>query len=126
MALAGQPISPQGESGEGKFDVHLKAATGEDFVVEVKYLRNSDLEMIPENDKAMETAIIEEGMEKLAEKAMAQIEEKKYDLKFKGAGNVIYKVALVVSERTNVKIVFNKAENWVLVKNGQIYKVQKS
>jgi hypothetical protein len=65
-------------------------------------------------------------MDKLAEKAIAQIEERKYDLKFKGAGNFIYKVALVVNQRTNVKIVIKKADNWVLEKNGQIYMVAKT
>jgi hypothetical protein len=126
MALAGQPVSPQGESGEGKFDVHLKAETGDDFIIEIKYLRDSDLGKLPKNDEAQEQTIIQEAMDKLAEKAMAQIEEKKYDLKFKGAGNSIYKVALVVNQRTNVKIVFKKADIWVLEKKGQIYKVRKT
>jgi hypothetical protein len=126
MALAGQSISPQGESGEGKFDVHLKASTGDDFIIEIKYLRDSDLGKLPGNDKAKEIAIIQEAIEKLAKNAMAQIEEKKYDLKFKGAGNSIYKVALVVNERTNVKIFLKKADNWVLEKIGQIYKVAKT
>ncbi|MDR0547923.1 MAG: ATP-binding protein [Deltaproteobacteria bacterium] len=125
MALAGQEVDIQGEVGEGKFDAHLKAKNGDVFVIELKYARVDEMGK-PPNDPAKEAAWLRRKLRGLTTKALAQIEEKKYDLKFKGSGNRIFKTAIVFSERTDVMAAFKEAKNWVLVKEpGGVFKVKK-
>jgi hypothetical protein len=54
-------------------------------------------------------------MEKASVEAMNQIEMRKYDLKFKGTTNEIYKVAMVVGGYNEVRAVFSLSQNWSLV-----------
>jgi hypothetical protein len=115
LALAGQGVTVEGEPGDGRFDAHLRAATGDDFIVEIKYGRGQDFGPIPE-DAAGQNERIKEGLENLAAKALAQIEEKKYAKTFQGADSRIWKTALVISERTDIMIFFEKASNWILIK----------
>ncbi|MDR1546445.1 MAG: PD-(D/E)XK nuclease domain-containing protein, partial [Deltaproteobacteria bacterium] len=116
LALAGQGVTAEGEAGDEKFDAHLRTATGDDFIVEIKYGRMRDLGPFPE-DADGKNERIKEGLESLAAKAMAQIEAKKYSKKFQGAGSRIWKTALVISERTDVMIFFEEARNWILVES---------
>ncbi|MDR1546637.1 MAG: PD-(D/E)XK nuclease domain-containing protein, partial [Deltaproteobacteria bacterium] len=113
-------------AGDGRFDAHLRAATGDDFIVEIKLGRLQDFEPFPE-DAAGKNERIKKGLENLAAKALAQIEEKKYAKKFQGAGSRIWKTALAIIGRTNILICFEEARNWILVESddGQ-YEVKKT
>jgi hypothetical protein len=115
LALAGQGVTAEGEAGDGRFDAHLRAATGEDFIVEIKYGRVQDFGPFPE-DAAGKNERIKKGLENLVARALAQIEGKKYAKKFQGANSRIWKTALVISERTDVMIFFEEASHWILVK----------
>jgi hypothetical protein len=97
IIMAGQYIELEPSSGEGRADAIIgREATGEVFVVEIKY----------RNDSSELSAAI-----KAAKK---QIEEKKYALSFQWAASKIYKTALAISGNTEVKIEFEEALNWRL------------
>jgi hypothetical protein len=57
---------------------------------------------------------LKERMQKAAEVALSQIEEKRYTLKFQGDGSKIYKAALVVGDYMDILVVFKEASNWRL------------
>jgi hypothetical protein len=67
-------------------------------------------------------------MEKAAQKALDQIEDKKYDRKFQGQGQKIFKVALVIGHYSEVVTVIQEAKNWRLVPDlvDGLFRVEKS
>jgi hypothetical protein len=126
LGAAGQSYEAEGQSGDGFFDVHLQTPGGADFVIEMKHVRGTDPEngagageMSGETVEAGAPVRFRERMRKAAEKAMAQIEDRKYDLKFQGKGNKIYKVALVIGRRNDVLVEIRKADNWRLARNDE-------
>jgi hypothetical protein len=121
MAMAGQECDCQQSVGSGKLDVHLKTRDGNDYVIELKFVpvKVKDKEG---NDKDLTDEQIREDMEKALTAAMKQIEDRQYALKFQGQDNKIYKTALVVSGRADVRVALEAAANWSLVKDpGQPY-----
>jgi hypothetical protein len=57
--------------------------------------------------------------------AMSQIENKKHTSEFKATGGKIWKVALVVSYRADVKVVIREAANWRLASAGAgMYRIE--
>jgi hypothetical protein len=116
MALANQGVDAEGAVGDGKFDVHINVASGDDFIIELKYLHERDLPKNLPSDDESQKAMIDEEMKKLAQIALDQIEDKKYAKKFRGSGHKIYKTALVISGRSDILIVFEEAKNWKLAK----------
>jgi hypothetical protein len=118
LGAAGQDYESESSSGDGRFDIHIRTKAGADFVVEMKYVKGTKT-VIKADKKPEEVELSSdekaENMKTAAKEAIAQIEKKKYDLKFKGGGNKIYKVALVVCHRSEVLIVFEQASNWRLV-----------
>jgi hypothetical protein len=103
LAMADQGCEAEGLVGDGQFDLQVKAPSGEDFVIEIKYISDP-----------------EKKLEALSE-AIKQIEEKNYVYKFQGADNRIWKTALVINRRTEVSIRFEEAENWGLEYNDKGY-----
>jgi hypothetical protein len=126
MALAGQTVTAEVEAGDGRYDVHLKALTGDDYIIELKYLNLNDLEPLP-TKKLNKNNKINKELAKKIDEAMNQIESKKYTKKFQGLGNRIFKSAVVISGRVDVKTVFEEAKNWTLVKTSEgVYQVLES
>ncbi|MDR1086507.1 MAG: ATP-binding protein [Deltaproteobacteria bacterium] len=121
MVMAGQECDCQQSVGSGKLDVHLRARDGNDYVIELKFVqvKVKDKEG---KDKALTNEQIQKNMEKAVLEAMDQIEGNKYALKFQGQGNKIYKAALVVSGHADVRVAFEEAASWTLMKDpGQPY-----
>jgi hypothetical protein len=112
MGMAGQYYESQDESADGVFDVHLLTADGTDYIIEFKYVPKKD-----PNDSNNDLTLdkMREKMEKASVAAMDQIEMRKYDLKFKGGTNEIYKVAMVVGGYNEVRAVFSLSQHWSLV-----------
>jgi uncharacterized protein (DUF2384 family) len=65
-------------------------------------------------------------LEKKTREAFDQIEARKYHLKFQGAGNRIWKIALVIGGARDVNISFELAQNWILDLTDLYFMVQKS
>jgi hypothetical protein len=114
MIMAGQDCDCQKSVGSGKMDVHLRARDGNDYVVELKFVKAAVKVKGKEKDLTGEQ--IQKNMEKALTAAMVQIEKNKYTLKFQGRGNKIYKAALAVSGNLDVRLVLEEAANWTLVK----------
>jgi hypothetical protein len=122
LGVAGHSFVSESRPGEGFFDVQLQTANGDNFIIEMKYV---SAESGPEKPELTQDEL-NKRMEEAAQKALAQIEAKKYARKFRGQGNNIYKTALVIGDQTDVLVVFEKAENWHLVRDNQgLWKVQK-
>jgi hypothetical protein len=102
MIMAGENIEMEIAARGGIVDARYKAPDGVFYVFEIKYLA-------PEKTKKGKLIPITEAkMRARAKVAMKQIEGKKYTKGLKNAGNVIYKVALVVGGRTDVLVEFKK------------------
>jgi hypothetical protein len=112
LVMAGQGFEAEGQVGDGRFDIHFRAATGDDYIIELKHDP-----FVSANQKTMTEERINKRLEKLAKQAMTQIEKKKYTKKFQGLNNKIFKTALVIDGYTNVKVVFEEAANWLLGKS---------
>jgi hypothetical protein len=112
MGMAGQRYESQDESADGIFDVHLLTADGTDYIIEFKYVSKKDPN---DTKKDLPRDKLKEKMEKASIEAMDQIEMRKYDLKFKGGTNEIYKVAMVVGGYNEVRAVFSLSQNWSLI-----------
>jgi hypothetical protein len=110
LGLAGQTYESEGRSGDGVFDVHLRTASGDDIIIELKYLSTVN----PRSKKELTAAQLAAAMRRAAGQALKQIESKKYQLSFQGEGKAIYKMALVVGGYTDALAVFEKADNWRL------------
>jgi hypothetical protein len=100
MAMADQYFESELSGAGGRLDLHLNDPEGDDFVVEVKYLKEN------------------ENLEEKVQEAFDQIENRKYYLKFQGAGNRIWKTALVIGGAKEVTIDFEEALNWNLKLDG--------
>jgi hypothetical protein len=127
--MAGQSYEAEGSVGDGRFDVHLRLLDGTDHIVEIKRVDLSLSERKISTAKKLEepkspTADKErekqskrrELMNKALIEALTQIEDNKYAKKFQGSDNEIYKTALVIGGRADVRIVFERAANWSLKK----------
>ncbi|MDR3203500.1 MAG: PD-(D/E)XK nuclease domain-containing protein [Deltaproteobacteria bacterium] len=118
LELSGHAYDSQGPVGDGRYDLHFISSAGDDYVVEIKYVKASD----DDENKAKfhqsnkpskvilkqishELARLKAKMVKAAGEAMAQIDLKKYVNKFQGGNNKIYKVALIFGGRTQVAVV---------------------
>jgi hypothetical protein len=114
MALGsiGQRYETESRSGDGIFDVQLQTNDGTNFIIELKYVSGKD----PKTKKELSPEKLKNRVEQATVKALAQIEDKKYSLKFQGKGNTIYKTALVIGGNSEVMVVFEKADNWRLSK----------
>jgi hypothetical protein len=112
LVMAGQGFEADGQVGDGRFDIHFRAATGDDYIIELKHDP-----FVTANQKSMTEERINKRLDKLAKQAMTQIEKKKYTKKFQGLNNKIFKTALVIDGYTNVKVVFEEAANWVMGKS---------
>jgi hypothetical protein len=130
LGFADQSVIAEEVAADGRLDVHFLTKDNEEFIVELKFIpkkkktKNEEEEekrtgetprMTPE-ENAAETARIEEKTAEAVEAAMSQIEYKNYTSKFQGTGRKIWKVALVVRYRTDVRVVFREAANWRLVR----------
>jgi hypothetical protein len=107
MILAEQEVDMETPSGDGRPDVVVAFEdSSEVFVVELKYRKTT------------------RGLKGAVAKAMTQIEETKYDKKFRGAYKTIYKTALAVGHRVDVMAAIEIAPNWRLVKTRKGYAVK--
>ena len=128
LTLVGHDFDSQADSGDGILDIHLKAKNGDEFIIEMKYVSGRNIvgesgqkpKMAP-----LSPAELAKDMKNAANKAMKQIENKKYTLRFMGKKNIIYKTALIIGHYSDVLIVFEKADNWHLTENSNgLYIVQ--
>jgi sorbitol-specific phosphotransferase system component IIBC len=106
MGSADQLYDSETSSGDGMLDIHLQTADGTDFIIEMKYVSGKN-----DQGKNLTAEQLKTKMNEAAMEALNQIEEKKYDQRFKGAGNKIFKVALVVGRYANVLAIFEMALN---------------
>jgi hypothetical protein len=122
LGSVGQRYESASPSGNGFFDIYLQTTDGTDFVIEMKYVSGKNVET---NEMLSETDFAKK-IEKATRDALDQIEKKKYDVKFKGKGNKIYKTALVVGHYSDVLVVFQEAKNWQLVMaKNSLYEVKR-
>ena len=112
LLWADQPYYAEQPTGEGRVDVSLRAADGSVHVIEIKHKKEPEAKYggnPPAKDQ------IDKELRGLVDKAMAQIDFRKYAWPHQGGGAPVYKTALAVYGRTAVKIEFREAENWRLV-----------
>jgi hypothetical protein len=105
MLMAGAKVNTEGSVGDGRYDASYTAPDGTIFVFELKYCSYKGA-----RGKELSELQARKKMEESVNAAMGQIEKKNYTKPFRGTGAVIYKVALVVGDRTEVLSVF-KEEN---------------
>jgi hypothetical protein len=98
LLFAGAICNPEGAVGGGRYDLHMRSEAGDDYIIEVKRLKKDDTE----------------SAQSLAAAALEQIELKRYASMFKGGPGRVFKVAVVVSDRTCVLAVFEPVDNWTL------------
>jgi hypothetical protein len=106
MALADRKVDMETTSGDGRPDAIVAFEdSSEVFVVELKYRKTK------------------EGLGGAVAEAMTQIEETRYDKKFRGVYKTVYKTALAVGKRVDVMAAIEVAPNWRLVENeeGQFF-----
>jgi hypothetical protein len=108
LGAAGQRYESESMSGDGIADVVIRTAGGSYYVIEFKYVKNTDAE------GKLQAGRFRQRMEAAAKKALSQIEGRKYAWKFKGRGRDIWKVALVVGRYSDTLAVFEKAAGWRL------------
>ncbi|MDR1085524.1 MAG: PD-(D/E)XK nuclease domain-containing protein [Deltaproteobacteria bacterium] len=114
MAMADQNCDCQRSVGSGKLDAHLRTRDGNDYVIELKFVKAAV--KVKGKDRDLTVEQIQNNMEKALATVMVQIDKNKYTLKFQGQGNKIYKTALVVSGHVDIRVVFEEAVSWTLVK----------
>jgi hypothetical protein len=121
LALAGQPPKVEEPTGDGFIDAVLEVSAHEAsekniFIIELKYVPLTDLsgsqiggsETEPKKiDKSQIAAKIKAILTKKANEALAQIEDKKYASKYLGLGHKVFKIALIIGDRTDVKAIIN-------------------
>ncbi|MDR3204175.1 MAG: ATP-binding protein [Deltaproteobacteria bacterium] len=125
LDLCAQPYDSEGPVGDGRYDLHFISSSGDDYVVELKYVNDYKDELKTENnpkskaisktkaeDPVRELNRLKTKMDKMAKEAIAQIDLKKYINKFQGGANKIFKVALVIGGRTNTCALIEEAINW--------------
>ncbi|MDR2140258.1 MAG: ATP-binding protein [Deltaproteobacteria bacterium] len=122
LALAGQSPKVEEPTGDGFIDAVLeiddqKAGEKNVFVIELKYVPLTDLSgsqtgevgTKPKKiDKSQNAARIKAILEIIAQEALAQIEEKNYASKYLGLGHKVFKTALIVGDRTEVKVIIEE------------------
>jgi hypothetical protein len=119
-ALIGLPIDVEKTVGDGVIDVVLDIPGGDILVIEMKYMKlpakkdgkdlveeiqlsEGQVEEKPTEDELIKiNQLLDEG----AVKALKQINDKRYDLKYQGTNRKVTKVAMVVCKRTYVKVIF--------------------
>ncbi|MDR2141308.1 MAG: ATP-binding protein [Deltaproteobacteria bacterium] len=125
LALAGQPPKVEEPTGDGFIDAVLevgdqKAGGKNIFIIELKYVPLTDLSgsqtgevgTKPKKiDKSQNAARIKAILENKAQEALAQIEEKNYASKYLGLGHKVFKTALIVGERTEVKAIIEEIDS---------------
>jgi hypothetical protein len=129
LDLAGQIYDSEGSVGNGRYDLHFRASTGDDYVIELKHVSAPEDGPAAGRDaspagadkpKAKPKAknplqglkTLKAKMNKAAQTAVAQIDLNRYVQKFQGGGNTIYKAALIIGGRSNVLFVLEEAQNW--------------
>jgi hypothetical protein len=127
LDLAGQICDSRTLFCDCRPDLHFRAPTGDDYVIELKYVPSPD-GAAAENKKAAQTdkpaakpkaknpqptsKRLQTEMNKEAQSIAAQIDLKKYVQQFHGSGHKVYKAALVIGGRSNALIVLEEAQNW--------------
>jgi hypothetical protein len=123
LDLAGQIYDSEGSVSDGRYDLHFRASTGDDYVIGLKHVPAPE-DDAAENKKTARTdkpkaknpqlvfKRLQDKMSRAAQSAMTQMDSRKYALKFQGGGNTIYKAALVIGGRTSVLFALEKAQNW--------------
>jgi hypothetical protein len=112
LASIGLRYEAESRAGDGTYDLQLQTESGAHYIIELK----CESYKAPKTNKDLPKDKFKENMKKAAVSALAQIEEKKYYRKFRGEGTDIYKMALVVGGYFDVLVVFEKAQNWGLVR----------
>jgi hypothetical protein len=125
LELSGQAYDSEGPVGDGRYDLHFVSSAGDDYVVEIKYVKAYDDDKNKEKNHqsnkpskvilkqiTQELARLKAKMAQAAGEAMAQIDLKKYVNKFQGGNNKIYKVALIFGRRTQVASLIEQDKNW--------------
>jgi hypothetical protein len=118
LSLAGQGYDSR--SSKDECYVRFSAATGDDFIVSVKYFpleRSRDFL----GGRAWKNPGVREGMNDLAQKALAQIEEGKRDIRFDETGIRIQKMAIVYNELMDILALFEEASGWALARKKDGY-----
>ncbi|MDR2142192.1 MAG: PD-(D/E)XK nuclease domain-containing protein, partial [Deltaproteobacteria bacterium] len=122
LALAGQSPRVEEPTGDGFIDAVLeidgqKAGGKNIFIIELKYIQLTNLSgsqtgevgTEPKKiDKSQSPDKIKSILAKKADEAMAQIEGKNYASKYLGLGHKVFKTALIVGDRTEVKVVIEE------------------
>ncbi|MDR2141812.1 MAG: PD-(D/E)XK nuclease domain-containing protein [Deltaproteobacteria bacterium] len=122
MALAGQPPKVEEPTGDGFIDAVLevgdqKAGGKNIFIIELKYVKLADLLKSQTGEVGIEPKKIGKSqspdkikaiMAKKANEALAQIGDKNYASKYLGLGYKVFKTALIVGDRTEVKAVIDE------------------
>jgi hypothetical protein len=103
MLMAGARVNTEASVGDGRYDASYTAPDGTIFVFELKYCSYKGTD-----GKELSELQARKKMEENANIAMTQIEDTNYTKPFRGTGAAIYKVALVVGDRTEVLSVFKK------------------
>ncbi|MDR0676035.1 MAG: ATP-binding protein [Elusimicrobiota bacterium] len=106
MYLAGEKIDHEVSVGDGKYDASYQAPDGTRFIFEIKYCPFEKTNERTKIGKA--TASDLNKMNNLAMTALKQIDNQNYTKPYRGLGNKIYKVALVVGGRTEVLVKFEE------------------
>jgi hypothetical protein len=97
---------------EGRFDSYYQAPDGTHFIIELKHCpwkEKGDDTKITYSDAQIKK--MSENMENKAAEAMRQIETRNYAQAYRGLGQPIYKVALVVGGRSRVLAVIKRDED---------------
>jgi hypothetical protein len=119
MTLVNQSIKVEEASGEGFLDASMDIPGIGVFIIEMKYLKEKDQDT---EDKVTEDKVtkgkvtkvimteeeINDELNKLTLEALRQIDKKKYADKYCTPGKKVYKVALVVYQRSTVKAVIEE------------------
>jgi hypothetical protein len=107
--MAGEKVDHHDASvADGRLDAHFKALDGTHFVFEIKHLALTAKQRQNFDEAELKKLLIK--MKGAANKAMRQIETKNYAKPFRGLGQAIHKVALVVGNRSEVLAVFKRDE----------------
>jgi hypothetical protein len=131
LGVSDQVCEPQKVVGEGVPGLIVRTPRGDDYVIEIKYVKFKSERKEPQINATGETKEIpaaktinpgdgvraaenNEKMKAALKEAFDQIERDKYYYAFQGGGHKIYKVAIVIGGRTDVMIAFQEAPNWIL------------
>ncbi|MDR2140583.1 MAG: PD-(D/E)XK nuclease domain-containing protein [Deltaproteobacteria bacterium] len=125
LVLAGQSPKVEEPTGDGFIDAVLeidsqKAGEKNVFIIELKYVPLTDLSgsqlgevetKSKKIDKSQNEDKIKAILAKKANEALAQIDDKKYASKYLGLGHKVFKTALIVRDRTEVKVIIKESSS---------------